>query len=673
MASMKLRVRAAGGGPTIRVQIPLLCSLQGLKDVLAPLVSLPASSFSLSLNKKDEIQGPGSALLSSFGVTSGDLLFYIVNSGGSFPNIQLTGNPSSRVVGSSNPSDSTTAARASVPSMYGPFPPPQTGSPNRGGRTLSNPATRRELCAAAAARRQAVSLATEQQQQQETTMVSSDSISLDEKTSVDSDSTASPGGISSVPSSNPPMAEAEQGPVMDMEIDARGPLEEMASSGGGGHRLVPIPDLLQRVLTTEFENVRQPCMFLVLAVHAVMLETGFVRIETGRSNTNSTAQERARTMDGYELPSGWSGAGFVNLTYTLPELTRLEIARQLGQEALLRCLIVGNAVVVYGAVTDGSPHRVTLSMSKFLHKNVKLGNLVGASSSSVSKPEGNESVLEAAIGGNVTNTDNSGDGAQMVAAASMGEKIFHNIFELWKEVKDSLSLPLLTLMCEKSGLPPPPSLLRLPTELKIKVLDSLPPLALANVSCACSEFRFLASSEELWKQKYKEEFGADLERAPGGRGWKIAFARELGSRRRSEEVRREAERRFLAEVFTPGVMLRPPSFSHPFGDFFQGLGSEPSQYNLPRGLRICRTPSANHPGGFFGMGEGGPYGDQDGVPYPGVGYDRIVEQAWPPVNNSRTRPGFRRLDGEEAGSRGGLAHPRSLDGRGQFPGFGPFS
>ncbi|KAF5760297.1 putative F-box-like domain superfamily protein [Helianthus annuus] len=42
-------------------------------------------------------------------------------------------------------------------------------------------------------------------------------------------------------------------------------------------------------------------------------------------------------------------------------------------------------------------------------------------------------------------------------------------------------------------------LMRLPTELKLKILES--------VSCVCSELRFLASSDDLGKQMHIKQFG----------------------------------------------------------------------------------------------------------------------------------------------------------------------
>lgn len=182
--------------------------------------------------------------------------------------------------------------------------------------------------------------------------------------------------------------------------------------------------------------------------------------------------------------------------------------------------------------------------------------------------------------------------------------MFCNTFELWQQVKDNLSLPLLTCLCEKAGLQPPASLLMLPTELKIKVLEFLPAAALATTCCVCSELKFLAASDEFWKVRFKEEFSwLDSDRAPGGRGWKSAFAREWVRRRRREEERREAERQLRAEVF-PTLIMRPPPMSPHFPgglgiggdhDRFPGLGGGIGGFR-PRG-----------PGGaFFSAGFPGP-------------------------------------------------------------------
>lgn len=46
----------------------------------------------------------------------------------------------------------------------------------------------------------------------------------------------------------------------------------------------------------------------------------------------------------------------------------------------------------------------------------------------------------------------------------------------------------------------------LPTELKMKILESLPGVDIARASCVCTEIRDLDSDNDLWKRKFLEEF-----------------------------------------------------------------------------------------------------------------------------------------------------------------------
>ncbi|KAH6766035.1 hypothetical protein C2S52_017018 [Perilla frutescens var. hirtella] len=89
-------------------------------------------------------------------------------------------------------------------------------------------------------------------------------------------------------------------------------------------------------------------------------------------------------------------------------------------------------------------------------------------------------------------------------------------------VKDNLALPLLIDFCEEAGLELPPCFMRLPTELKLKILESLSGVDVAKVSCVCSELRYLASSDDMWKVKFGEEFSK--ERKEGQVSWKKAFS-----------------------------------------------------------------------------------------------------------------------------------------------------
>jgi F-box protein 7 len=52
-------------------------------------------------------------------------------------------------------------------------------------------------------------------------------------------------------------------------------------------------------------------------------------------------------------------------------------------------------------------------------------------------------------------------------------------------VKDGLVFPLLIDLCKKTGLCPPSCFMRLPADLKFKILESLHGVNLTRVECVC--------------------------------------------------------------------------------------------------------------------------------------------------------------------------------------------
>jgi hypothetical protein len=130
--------------------------------------------------------------------------------------------------------------------------------------------------------------------------------------------------------------------LSEIEEDENGLLESLSSQKTHSS----LPDLLQQVLLIEYEKVKERQAVLVLAIHAVTLETGFV------------LQQPMGVVDSSDrcgLSVDWSGkGGLVNLIYTLPEIIRAASAgaqRLAVGNALLRCQVIGNALVVYGVVT----------------------------------------------------------------------------------------------------------------------------------------------------------------------------------------------------------------------------------------------------------------------------------------------------------------------------------
>jgi len=79
---MKVRVRSVNGGETLRLDLPLNCSLQSLKDTITDKISSIPPLIHLSLNKKDELQGFPQEPLQTLGIAGGDLIYYTLSADG---------------------------------------------------------------------------------------------------------------------------------------------------------------------------------------------------------------------------------------------------------------------------------------------------------------------------------------------------------------------------------------------------------------------------------------------------------------------------------------------------------------------------------------------------------------------------------------------------------------
>ncbi|KAH6793409.1 hypothetical protein C2S52_003886 [Perilla frutescens var. hirtella] len=177
------------------------------------------------------------------------------------------------------------------------------------------------------------------------------------------------------------------------------------------------------------------------------------------------------------------------LFYTLPESAMKSV--------VLKFQSLRKFINVYGTLGNGSVKRGTHCVQLNEDELVPFLNVVWA----------NCGVMENVSGG---------DGESL---STSPEK---EVFKFWRVVKDNLALPLLIDFCEVAGLELPSCFMRLPPKLKLKILESLPGVDVAKVSCVCSELRYLASSDDLWKVKFGEEFSK--ERKEGQVSWKKAFS-----------------------------------------------------------------------------------------------------------------------------------------------------
>ncbi|KAJ7294775.1 hypothetical protein O6H91_Y233400 [Diphasiastrum complanatum] len=185
------------------------------------------------------------------------------------------------------------------------------------------------------------------------------------------------------------------------------------------------PDVLHKVLLANGSRVAKPEGYLLLALHAVMLETGVVCVDSWGVAGSSEF-----------FICGWNEKSEpLTLRYTLTELlepsTAVEGASDhILEEITLTCKKSGDEFCAYGTVTGGEgseEYSIRLPISQYVCDQ--------------SKAMRNNSKL----------------GIQ-----SDSNSIYSDPYGLWKEVKDGFSLPLLTVLCKRAGLQPPSSFLTLP-------------------------------------------------------------------------------------------------------------------------------------------------------------------------------------------------------------------
>ncbi|XP_075511175.1 F-box protein SKIP22-like [Primulina tabacum] len=260
---------------------------------------------------------------------------------------------------------------------------------------------------------------------------------------------------------------------------------------------------LRKVFTDELnDDCGRDHRLILVAIHAVFSESGFVGFDR-----NSNKQ-----IDNFQFKNNWPSDGFMpSVSYTLPDI----VARGGGIDNIfLKFHSLGKFMTVYGSLENESRGHSTHFLKLNEDELVPLLNVVWANCDLTKSIEG--------FDGGVSSTS--------------PEK---ELFKFWREVKDNLVFPLLIGLCEKNGLKLPPCFTRLPTDLKMKILELLPGVDVAKTSCVCSELRDLASSNDLWKSKFNEQFPNERTEGQGYASWKKAFAVawEKEKRRNVEERR----------------------------------------------------------------------------------------------------------------------------------------
>ncbi|EPS73205.1 hypothetical protein M569_01560, partial [Genlisea aurea] len=273
--------------------------------------------------------------------------------------------------------------------------------------------------------------------------------------------------------------------VADMEIVG----DSESLSAAIIDRSFSVPGFLRKVLTEEMNNDDgRGHKLLVIAVHAVMLESGFVELDKN-SNALLTGFHHFRKND-------WPVDLFkLSLYYTLNTVR--------SKAVKLKFQSIGGFINIYGTLDDGSAKRDIYRVQLNEDRLVPRLNIVWA---------------------NCCDMENLNE----VGSADSPEK---QVFEFWRSVKDNLALPLSIDLCQEAGLRLPPCFIGLPTDLKLKILELLSGIDLARVICVCSELRYLGSNDDLWKLKFTEEFSN--RRKDPEFSWKTAFVTAWNMRKKA--------------------------------------------------------------------------------------------------------------------------------------------
>ncbi|CAN1284859.1 F-box protein SKIP22 [Linum perenne] len=250
------------------------------------------------------------------------------------------------------------------------------------------------------------------------------------------------------------------------------------------------PYFLRRMLKEELVDRDSHHKLMVTAIHAVFLESGFVGYD-------SISRSR---IDQFHIAVNWPmKQSTLSFLYTLPELLGKEVSvglkfQTLGNFLNAFCCLAVRGSKVYHLCLNGNTFAPTLRR----------------------------------IWANCSNSSTVAEDDESIIGMGSCES---EVFKFWKDVKDGLCLPLLIDLCEKANLPMPSCYSSLPTDLKLSILTLLPGVDIARMECVSMEMRYLSSNNELWKQKFAEEFGIGQTTTQVA-NWKQRFASELVSKKK---------------------------------------------------------------------------------------------------------------------------------------------
>ncbi|KAK2968919.1 hypothetical protein RJ640_018611 [Escallonia rubra] len=438
---MKLRLRSLETKDTHKLEVPTPCSIQQLRQLLLQKIAAasPSTSIQFSLNRKDDLFASPDESLQSLGVTSGDLIFFTLNPNG---------------FSSQNPQIADRNHRKEVNS-----------------EALDLDTQKEKIRDLSTQMREEQQILDSENTQKGKT-VDWDTQMGEKQRTLESEYT-------------------QKGKTLDLDTQMGGNADDMVIDDDWSELAIgkafSVPGFLRKVFTEELgDDGGRHHKLLVTAVHAVLLESGFIRVDPV-SNT---------VVNGFHLPKEWPLSVFrMSLLYTLPDIVgHSHVSGDKIATVVLKFQSLGKYLNVYGSLGNGSgTHWMRVDEDRL----VPFLNVVWANC------------------GLVDDTN-----AHHYLSSTSPER---EVFTFWRNVKDKIALPLLIDLCEKAGMGLPPCFMQLPTDLKLRIVELLPGVDVAKLSYLCSELRYLTSSDDLWKRKYVEYFGDDGG-SEGGSHWKKKFA-----------------------------------------------------------------------------------------------------------------------------------------------------
>uniref|UniRef100_A0A8C2AGL4 F-box protein 7 n=1 Tax=Cyprinus carpio TaxID=7962 RepID=A0A8C2AGL4_CYPCA len=268
-----------------------------------------------------------------------------------------------------------------------------------------------------------------------------------------------------------------------------------------------VPHALERLLDSS--SCRNPSDCLMLTVHLLLLETGFL---PQGCNVNSG-----------EMPIGWRAAGGVY---------RLQYAHPLLENSLVSVVAVpmGRTLVI----------NAVLKMDKTLENPRKL----------VLKPD------------DYVTADWAGGCAGVV---------YTDLRRLSRLFKDQLVYPLMAAARQALGLPALFGLAVLPPELLLRVLRLLDVVSLVSLSAVCRDLNVATHDPSLWRHLLHRDFRVCLPAGNQHRDtdWKELYKKKYKQRKENE---RRGRCRFFPPHVPPIFPLNPvPSSPLPFPLYPPGI------------------------------------------------------------------------------------------------------